>query len=282
MTFVNTGCATCGTASTTLSATVRDITAEAGDTATDEFAGDIRQARVTFVNRETSNAPIAGCVDLPVQLVNGSDLKTGTATCNWTANIGAADSDSFTIGIIVSNYYNRNASIDNQVITVSKPLGTNFITGGGFLVLTNNSAGQYAGGANTKTNFGFNVKYNNSGRNLQGKANVIVRGANGRVYQIKGNQMDTLTVNNANLNERTAVYTGKANLTDITDPLNPISLGGGHSFQMKLTDKGEAGMTDTIGITLYANGNGSLLFSSNWDGTKTVEQSLGGGNVVVR
>jgi VCBS repeat-containing protein len=282
MTFVNTSCATCGTAATTLSATVRDITAETADAATDSFEGDISYAKVTFVNRDASNAPIAGCVDIPVQLVSGADTRTGTVTCNWSANIGSADSDQFTIGIVVSNYYNRNASTDNAVVTVSKPLGTNFITGGGFTVLGANSAGQYAGGVGLKTNFGFNVKYNNSGKNLQGRVNVIVRAADGKVYQIKGNQMDTLTVNNKIPTARTAIYTGKANVTDITDPLNPISLGGGHSFQMKLTDKGEAGSTDTIGITLFANGSGALLFSSYWDGTNTVEQILGGGNLQVR
>jgi len=54
---------------------------------------------------------------------------------------------------------------------------------------------------------------------------VVERVGGGRVYQIKGNQMDTLTVNNSNLSARTAIYIGKAN---ITDPLAPISLGGGN------------------------------------------------------
>ncbi len=282
MTFVNTASATSGTATTTLSATVRDITAETSDAAYDPNAGDIRNATVTFVNRDAANAPVTGCVDLPVQLVNAADPKTGTVTCNWSANIGNDDSDSFTIGIVVNNYYSRNASTDNAVVTVSKPFGTNFITGGGYLILTGSSAGQYAGGAGLRTNFGFNVKYNNSGSNLKGKVNIVVRAADGKVYQIKTNAIETLATNNANPLARTATFTSKANLTDITDPLAPVSLGGGHSFQMRLTDRGEPGSTDTIGITLYANGTGALLFSSNWSGTQTVEQILGGGNLQVR
>jgi VCBS repeat-containing protein len=281
MEFVNTSCATCGTAATTLSATVRDITAETSDPAYDLFAGDIRNAKVTFVNRDAANAPIAGCVNMPVQLVSSSDIKTGTVTCNWSANIGSADSESFTIGIVVGNYYNRNASTDDALITVSKPLGTNFITGGGFLRLTGSSAGQYAGGAGLKNNFGFSVKYNKSGKSLQGNVNVIVRASDGRVYQIKCNALDTLTANTSNPNAGTAVFTAKANLTDITNPLAPISLGGGHSFQMKMTDRGEPGSGDTIGMALYANGLGALLFSSNWSGTNTIEQLLGGGNLLV-
>jgi hypothetical protein len=278
MLFVNTTCATCGTATVTLSATVKDITAVTVDPAFDSNAGDISKATLTFVNRDT-NTDIA---TVPISLVSAADPKVGTAVYNWNVNIGSADSLDYTIGFRVNGYYTRDASTDDEVVTISKPIGTNFITGGGFLVMSSSSAGQYAGIPGSKTNFGFNVKYNNSGRNLQGRVNAIVRGAGGRVYQIKGNQMDTLTVNNANPAARTAIYTGKANLTDITDPLNPISLGGGHTFQMKLTDKGEPGSADTMGITVYANNTGALLFSSNWNGTSTVEQLLGGGNLVVR
>jgi hypothetical protein len=279
--FVNTACATCSNGTATLSATVKDITAETSDSAYDMFAGDIRNATLTFVNRDT-NTPISGCSNLPVGLVNLADPKTGTATCNWNVNIGSAESSNYTIGIVVNNYYTRNDSSENSVLTISKPIGTNFITGGGYLVnaLSN---GQYAGVTGLKTNFGFNVKYNKSGTNLQGSVNVIVRGNDGRIYQIKGNVMRTLSVKTVSNNPlvRAAVYTGKANMTDITDPLNPVALGGNNSFQMELTDKGEPGSTDTIGISVW-NDAGGLLFSSRWNGTRTVEQLLGGGNLVIR
>jgi len=48
-----------------------------------------------------------------------------------------------------------------------------------------------------------------------------------------------------------------------------------------MTDKGEPGSGDSIAVTVW-NKSGGLWFSSNWDGTKTVEQTLGGGNVQVR
>jgi len=281
--FVNTSSATSSSATTTLSATIRDITAETVDAAVDPYEGVISNATVSFVIRNgASDTPIASCTNLPVQLVNAGDPKTGTVNCLWNVTISGNSAD-YTIGIVVNNYYTRNASTDNVVVTVSKPLTTNFITGGGYLV-TSSSAGQYAGGAGLKMNFGFNVKYNNSGTNLQGRINVIVRASDGKVYQIKGNQMDTLAVTTVSNNPlvKAATYSGKANLTDITDPLVPISLGGGHSFQMKLTDKGEPGSTDTIGFTLYGNNNGVLLFSSSWSGIATIEEILGGGNLVVR
>jgi len=81
------------------------------------------------------------------------------------------------------------------------------------------------------------------------------------------------------------IFNGKANIRDITDPLNPISLDGNGTLQVTMTDTGSDG--DTIGITLWDK-NGGLWFSSNWQTAslpKTAEQKLGaspgGGNVVV-
>jgi len=48
-----------------------------------------------------------------------------------------------------------------------------------------------------------------------------------------------------------------------------------------MTDASLGGQTDKIGITLF-NGDGGLYFTSYWDGTKTVQQLLGGGNISVR
>lgn len=71
----------------------------------------------------------------------------------------------------------------------------------------------------------------------------------------------------------------KANLTDVTDPLNPISLGRNLTLQITMTDKGEPGSSDSLGITLW--GGPKLLFSSEWTGSRTVERIIDGGNIVV-
>jgi hypothetical protein len=47
-----------------------------------------------------------------------------------------------------------------------------------------------------------------------------------------------------------------------------------------LTDQGGRGADDSIGITLW-NGN-TLLFSSRWNGSETLEQMLLHGKVHVR
>ena len=130
------------------------------------------------------------------------------------------------------------------------------------------------------------MKYNKGGTNLQGNMNTIVRN-NGRVYQIKGNSMTSLSVmpsagcvQATSTSPCTATFNGKASIQDITDPLNPISIDGNATLQVTMTDKGEPGSSDSIGITVW-NKSGGVWFSSNWNGTKTVEQLLGGGNTVV-
>jgi len=48
-----------------------------------------------------------------------------------------------------------------------------------------------------------------------------------------------------------------------------------------MDDNGEPGvLADTIGITVW-NKQGALFFSTSWDGTKTIEQPIAGGNVLV-
>jgi hypothetical protein len=202
-------------------------------------------------------------------------------TFNWSANIGSASSQTFTIGIVVNNYYTRNASTENETVTVSKPL-SDFITGGGFINLTN-ATGLIAPKQGMKNNFGFNVKYNKGGTNLQGNINTIVRGENGKVYQVKGNVMTSLAVDNSKTTSHpypTATFNGRASIQDITNPLAPISVDGGARLQVTMTDAGEPGTSDKISITVW-NKDGGLWFASNWNGTKTVEQLLAKGNLKV-
>jgi hypothetical protein len=251
-----------------LRATVQDITAV--DPVADPEMGVISYATVTFVNRDTNEIIAA---NIPVELLDVADSKTGVATYELVVDLGSKDSESFTIGIIVDGYYTRDSAADNTVITVSKPI-QNSITGGGYLI-NESSAGIFAGDSGLKTNFGFNVKFNKKLTNLQGHVNIIIRQGD-RVYQIKTNATRSLV---ADPTTSEATFISKANLTDITDPLAPISIAGNLTLVATLTDLGEPGSSDSIGITLW-NRN-ALWFSSNWTGNKTIEQILGGGNLVI-
>ena len=269
--FASTGNINSSTAIVTLSATIQDISAisNSGDGA----PGDIRYAKVQFVNK--NNNSTIGPV-LSVVLVNVNDRKTGTVTYDWTTPAFTGDGTEFQIGIRVLNYYSRYSSDEDVVVQVSKP-ASDFVSGGGFLLLSN-SAGEMAGTSGTKNNFGFNIKYNKSNRNLQGSINCIFRrvdaGGVVRVYQVKGNQMSSLRVNSST---KEFTFSGKANVQDITNPLAPISLFGNATFQMKGVDNGEPGSTDKISFTVYKN-NG-LWYCSNWSGSAPVDQLLSGGNL---
>jgi hypothetical protein len=198
---------------------------------------------------------------------------TGSVAFDWVVDLGTKESESFTIGIIVDGFYTRDSSVDDTVVTVSMPV-QNSITGGGYLI-NESSEGMFAGDTDLKTNFGFNVKFNKKLTNLQGHMNIIIRQGDS-VYQIKTNATRSLV---ADPTTNKATFVSKANLTDITDPYNPISLGGNLSLVVTLTDMGSPGTFDSIGITLWQRN--TLWFSSNWTGNKTIEQVLGGGNLVI-
>jgi hypothetical protein len=140
------------------------------------------------------------------------------------------------------------------------------------------SKGEYASDPGKKINFGYNVKWNKSVTNLQGNLNLIFRRGT-QVYQIKSTAMSQLSINAANPCSQQATFISKGNLTDVTIPTAPKSIYGGLSLQVTMTDNGEPGVADMIGFTLF---NGStLVFSSSWPATKTVELPLVGGNNVV-
>jgi hypothetical protein len=202
---------------------------------------------------------------VPVGLVNSADTGTGTVTKNVTVDIGKADAMALTVRVIVDGYYT--APVEQTVVTVAKPLTSSFISGGGYLLMAQ-SAGLFSGQVGTKNNIGFNVKYNKSGTNLQGSINTLVRNG-GRTYQIKGNVMTSLATDPKT---GTATFNGKASIQDVTDPLNPISIDGNATLQVTMTDRGEPGTNDSLGITVW-NKSGGLWFSSSLPGPATAPAS---------
>ena len=75
-----------------------------------------------------------------------------------------------------------------------------------------------------------------------------------------------------------ATIKGTASIYDIT--IGSMLADGSATYEVSLTDNGDPGSSDTIAITVR-DATGALWFSSNWNGAKTVEQPLGGGNNVV-
>jgi hypothetical protein len=157
-------------------------------------------------------------------------------------------------------------------------------TGGGYLILTT-PGGLKAGDVGSKNNFGFNIKSDKNGP--KGDINIIVRRteADGKlhVYQIDGIGMRSLSTKPfVSFNTPgTATFYGYATIADITNPQKEISVDAYASLQFIVTDRGEPGVNDSIAITLW-DSSGGLWFASNWNGTRTVEQILSGGNIQVR
>ncbi len=277
--LVSTPCTDCTTATVPLRASIQDITAVLGDPAYDAYPGDITNATVSFINRE-SNAVLCSA---PVTLLDPSDPTTGTAFCDWFADIGANDGYDFNLGILVDGYYTRNSTADDVIVVISKP-STNSITGGGYL-LNLSTAGTYAGDLDLRTHFGFNIKFiNNQGRgqDIVGRATVIVR-HDGHIYRIRTNALDSLIVVPAS-NDDPAVgeFYSKASIEDVTDPNNPILITSQALLNFTMTDYEDASgqYRDLLGISVWAK-NGALLFSSNWTGTQTIEQAIEAGNLEI-
>ncbi|UKJ06755.1 gliding motility-associated C-terminal domain-containing protein [Solitalea lacus] len=293
MQLVATPTATATSANITLRANILDISVTSTN---DALPGDISKARVKFVLRDNgTSTDISNW--LPVTLVNNNDSRIGSVSFNWlNVPIAATEaSKQFTIGIIVdkggatdNGHYKGSESNDNVVVTLYRPDG-DFITGGGFIVPTN-SVGSMSCDAGKKMHFGFNVKFNKKATSLKGSMNIIFQRteSDGKVhiYQIKANAMQSLGVNASNLSHQTANYVSKTNITDITNPLAPVAMGGNKYLHVTMTDNGEPGTNDWISFALVdgdVNPNvlSNLLLSSNWDNSKTLEMKLGGGNIVV-
>jgi len=270
-TFVSTSGSEVSTATVSLSATIKDISATVeanGDTS----AGDVRNATVTFIDRDTG---LSISPSLNVTLPNTSETAIGTVSYNWPVDIGRANSQTYRVGMLVSNYYTRNSVAEDTLVTVAKPITTGFTTGGGSLVMSN-SSGLKAGEVGSSNNFSFSVKYNGLGSSPTGNFNTIVRSrVSGllRVYQVKGSMITSLV-----LNGNKATLKGTATIYDIT---NGSSLAGNATFEVSITDNGESGSSDTIAITIRDSAS-ALWFSSNWNGLKTEEQLLEGGNIRIR
>ena len=72
-----------------------------------------------------------------------------------------------------------------------------------------------------------------------------------------------------------------ARIEDVTKPNAPVLVDAHALVRVTMTDNGEPGRDDTVAITVLTHA-GALWFSSRWDGVKTVDQTIAGGNIQVR
>ena len=226
----------------------------------DAESGDIRNATVTFKEGST-----VLCGPLAVELINGA-TTVGAANCVVSLGLGIHQVD-----IYVNNYY---TGLTSGLIEVAQPAG-NSATGSGYLTI-GTSGGTYSADPGSKMDFGFTVGYKNN-KSLWGQVYLTFH-KDGKTYQVKGAAFDSFGVTTGP-NGKIADFRARVALTDATNPRAPIVLGSNLTLQATMTDRGEPGTSDMIGFTIW-DGN-TLVFSSEWAGSKTLEMLLAGGNLIV-
>jgi hypothetical protein len=267
------------TATVTLAATIKDANSP---------EGDVRAAKVTFYFVDGAKlTPISSAQNLPVGLVDITDGTVGTASAIVQLNIGSNNALSFNIAVGVSGGYTNNPWDAKSIgmVTVAKPITGGFLVGGGTLLNSSFSKGLIAGANGALTGFQFDVKYTKSGTNPKGKVNMLLRSyykPDGKldtilhIYSVKSTAISVLSVKN----NTTASFSSKANVQDVTNPSNPIGVDSGTVLKITVTT-GSSPDTAKLGITLQRRAGG-LWYSSNWSGTKTVEQQIYSGEISIR
>ncbi len=269
---------------------VQDITFFGG---TDVEGGDITRsdiptATVTYLITPDSGGP-ATTITVNVEPID-TDPLTGVAVATFTDTFANnQDTEIYIIEIFVDEYY---VGDTDTIVTATRPDGS-FITGGGYItedvsygeVTTFGVADPYAALEDgSKINFGYNVKWNKSLTNLQGQFNLIARAEDGSKWHIKSTATRTLGVEenpdgDPDTDDFSAVFTSKANLKNIGGgELEGLS---GIDMIVSIHDNGEPGSSaadipDTIGVELWDGS--TLIFSTHWNGSETLEQDLIGGN----
>ncbi|MGE5441255.1 MAG: T9SS type A sorting domain-containing protein [Bacteroidota bacterium] len=258
----------CGSAAVTLSAAIIDTN--------DCSRGDISNARVEF--REAALGALYNdwevqATNLPVFLTNPADNTIGSSTTQpFSRTLGQAEVNGtiFDVYTKVRGNYTRLSS--PSLVTIGIP-GDNHISGGGFVV-PDLPAGKYRAKLGSKTDFGFTMKYDKSCQNVPGLVSLIIRGENGKIYQVNSTSVNSLSAYTIDkMPGKAASFTASAELIDITDPFNMVTLGRDLCLTIGIYEESTDKQMNAISITLLGE-NSELLYSNNWDGSKTLPQRL--------
>ena len=255
--------------------------------AIDPSRGEIRNADVTF-REENEFGTVLGIANIPVGLIDFTNFQEGFVTTDINGTLNNHEQSSggriYEVWAGADNYYC--GEIETPVMVSITMPGGEYVTGGGHIIMTN-TTGLYPGlnNAGKRMNFGLVMKWNKSGKNLQGKVNVIYRGADGYNYKIKSNAINSLsveTVEEGDLTFNKATISTKANLRKLM-PGGVISLGGNLSLIVTTWEcvSVNTGEFDRIGVQLAGNGGSGIWFTSNWAGGNTIAQTLDGGKIQV-
>jgi predicted extracellular nuclease len=141
--------------------------------------------------------------------------------------------------------------------------------------------GTAGGDVGSMMNLTLTARFKKGAITPDGQAQVMVRLTEQgvlRTYQIKADALTAFVVDGAGR----ATIVARATIVDVTDPGVSRLVDAAALIRITVADQGEPGAgSDTVAVTVV-DGLARVWFSSRWDGVKTIDQTISGGNVNVR
>lgn len=216
----------------------------------------------------------------------GSVTATIDASTRIAAGTIALAADNYTVQLELLANSQYAAPIEDAVLTVADP-GTGMVSGGGWVTEANGARG----------NLGFTIKYNASGKpqgnnlyisRLSADLSAYGAPAGVRSYNLifKSNAMTAMT-SKTTTTPKTATFSGRNTIKAVdrlTGQTYDISAGTAYSFQVDVTDRGDAaGTPDSYAMRVWsAGGVFKTVGSYSASGANTAQVNLGGGNLQIK
>jgi PKD repeat protein len=209
----------------------------------DESSGDLTRARVFFDLYRSSNTAMT-TPDLtagPFAPDSAGDVSTTTTLAGdtWTVVVRFEPGNRYFAG-----------NPDVSALTVYTPAAGK-VTGGGWVSDPGTTA-TVSSPPGSSANFGFIVQSKSGKTGIQGQAQFVVRGSNGRSYVIRASSWSGGSLS-LTPDGRRASFNGKATVI-VFGPKGKEQTLTGATFVVDLTDNGSPGATDSLAVSVNRNG----------------------------
>jgi hypothetical protein len=240
----------------------------------DDDPGDITNATV-----DVSGGTTVLCADVTVAAIAADDATTGVATCAADLTAGT-----YEVTATAGGYYTGETTARLRVIAADGGA----LTGTGE-VTASASAGTYAADPGSRVDVELSARYAPpTSPRLSGNVTVNLR-SGGTAYRLRSTSLDALgtvrqTAAGVPCTSRPSTSCwglGTLRATaDLVDAGTGATVASGLELRVTVTDRGTPGRNDRLGVTVWDGA--TLVHSSSWDGARTIERSLTGGNLNVQ
>ena len=241
--------------------------------ATDDTAGDITKATVTFVDRLTGS-PLCTSAVSPVFV---GDTTTGVASCTAPLLTVGAGPWTSQVGTIVGGWYAQDARADDVAVTARRLASIDLH--GNHFVMAARGAGVLAPATGTRVTIGINHLGFSNGRAVGGSADMVFTSA-GRTYRAVVTSVDTLGVISTGPDSQRVDLDARVTVSDITDARRPVVIARDVRLQLRYVDWTKSATPDLMSFAIWS-ADGPMLAGVQWDGTQMNAAVLAGGQVIV-